>query len=117
MNVSLNTLVPAAKVVNENNQIKLIVNMDGLNDIFSLSSLSLKQGTDKLRSIDFSYDEINNCYCSTVAFYQNGSWFLNISYEVKASAIEENSLENDNIKISTSYFQNIYLGEMNFLTE
>jgi hypothetical protein len=50
-----------------------------------------------------------------LTLYQNGDWYLNISYAVKAGAIDENCLANDNLKISTSYFSNIYLGNYNFI--
>jgi hypothetical protein len=86
------------------------VNMTGIFEIFSLSSLSIKQGTDRYRSVKFIYDPDSSSYTAKMQLIQNGIFYANIGYMLK-SKIDEKALELDNIYISTSLFSDIYLGE------
>jgi hypothetical protein len=93
-----------------NKTYKIMIYMNDIYDIFSVSSLSLKLGEDKLKSIEFNYNETQKYYFSNELNYISGKWYMNISYLLK-SKIDENAIKKDNITISTSYFSNIYLGE------
>ncbi len=87
--------------------------MNELGGIFSISSLSLKQGNDRFRSLDIQKE--NNFYFTEVPLIENGDWFMNISYLLYDSKKRSDVLIKDNISISTSYFKDIFLGEFNLL--
>jgi hypothetical protein len=95
------------KKTSENWNVSIMMNE--LYDILSLSAFSLKQGSEKLKSFDYEYDEFGKKYFSSVPDIK-GSWYMNVSYSIK-SKIDEEVLKKDNINISTSYFSNLNLGE------
>ncbi|HOJ64215.1 MAG TPA: hypothetical protein PLE45_07315 [Spirochaetota bacterium] len=86
----------------------LTIDMKDCYELFSISSMSIKQGTDKTRSIDFSFDKYFLKVFAIIPFYQNGDWFMNISFSIK-SKIDFGNLENNNIFLSTTYIPNIFL--------
>lgn len=96
-----------------NDKVFLKVFMNDLYGFFTVSSISIKQGSDRVRSLDFI--KLDNIYLAEVPLYENGEWFLNISYSLLSSKINKSILDNDNIYLSTSYFKDILLGEFNFL--
>ncbi len=98
---------------NINNKVVLKVFMNELYSIFTVSSISIKQGIDRVRSLDFIKQD--NIYLAEVPLFENGEWFLNISYSLLSSKKNKSILDKDSIKISTSYFSNIFLGEFYFL--
>ena len=107
-------LIPQADILENFIDLPILkVYMSELIDIFSLSSLSVKQGTDRVRSVTYEYDENDITYNANVSLYENGDWYMNISYLLKSKK-DSNILEQDNIYISTSYFKNIFLGEYYF---
>jgi hypothetical protein len=109
INIELIELQPDFKVIVEDNTYKLVIFMKNIYDIFSISSLSVKQGSDKVRSLDFQFDKNDLIYYASIPFYQSGDWFMNISFSIK-SKINEDELSKDQIKISTSNFTNVYIG-------
>jgi hypothetical protein len=88
---------------------KIYIMMNDLYEIFSLSSFSLKQGQEKLKSMDIDYSTDKQCYISYVPNIY-GSWYGNFSYSLR-SKIDDEILKHDGITISTSYFSNIYMGD------
>ncbi len=98
---------------NIKNKVYLKIYMNELGGIFSISSLSLKQGNDRFRSLDIQKE--NNFYFTEVPLIENGDWFMNISYLLYDSKKRSDVLIKDNISISTSYFKDIFLGEFNLL--
>jgi|GEM_PF-3538410 len=110
LKINLKELIPDFKL-NTDLVIPMIkISMSGISDLFSLSSLSIKQGSDRVRSLDLIYDKDKNIYTAEIPVYDNGLWLMNISYSLK-SKINKSALSNDNLYISTSYFKDIYLGE------
>jgi hypothetical protein len=108
-------LKPDAEIIYENGEVQIIIHTERYNDIFSISSLSLKQGSDKVRSLNFIYNEKDKNYSAKITLYRNGEWYYNISFTLKAGAIDEKTLEKDGIKLSTTAFQDISLGTFNFI--
>ena len=110
-----NVLYPEAEVqyIESENKVILKINMNDLSGIFSVSSISLKQGSDRVRSLSFY--KYNENYIADVPLYENGEWYMNISYSLLSSKKDNDILDKDNIYISTSYFSDIYLGEFYFL--
>lgn len=110
-----NILNPDVKIEYDevNNKVYLKVFINELFGIFTVSSISLKQGIDRVRSLDFN--KLDNIYLAEVPLYENGEWFLNISFSLLSSKKDNIILDKDNIYISTSYFKDIFLGEFNFL--
>jgi hypothetical protein len=94
----------------EENVYNLIISMQDISEIFSLSSFSLKQGSDSYKKIYLDYNASLFCYISNIDIIQNGSWYANISFYLK-NKYDEKLCEQDNIQISTSYFNDIFLGE------
>lgn len=92
----------------------LKIHMNEIYDIFSLSSISVRQGEDRVRSLSYYFDERDLSYIVDVPLYENGDWFMNISYKLK-SKIDDDLLDGSDIYISTSYFKDIYLGEYFFI--
>ena len=111
--INLDELIPEFEVVTDD-QPYIKIDMRKLKESFSLSSISLKQGSDRSRSLDFNRSDNNYCI-APFSLVENGDWFLNISYSLKDSKCDDDKLEKDEIKISTSYFSNLYLGEFNLL--
>ena len=113
--IKFKKLYPDVEIQNieSENKVFLKINMNELSGIFSLSSVSIKQGSDRVRSLKFNKE--NNYYVAEVPLYENGEWFMNISYLLLSSKKDDKILDKDNIYISTSYFKNIYLGDFNFL--
>lgn len=111
INIKFDKLSPDAVIQTIEDKFFLKINMNELSEIFSLSSLSLKQGNDRYRSLTFHKE--NNYYIAEVPFYENGKWYMNISYLLLSSKKNDETLEKDNIYISTSHFSDIYLGEYN----
>lgn len=109
INIELIELRPNFKVILEDNIYTLIIFMDKIYDIFSISSLSVKQGNDKVRSLDFHLNKNDLIYYADIPFYQNGDWLMNVSFSIK-SKIDEDTLNNDQIKLSTSNFTNVFIG-------
>ncbi len=107
--LTLEDLYPDFKFESNNNEYIIKIYMDKIYEIFGLSSISIKQGDDKVRSILCSYSKEENIYYSIIPFYQQGDWFMNISFYLK-SKVDSNELEKDNIYISTTYLKNIFLG-------
>lgn len=110
-------LTPSAEIIIEDpiDTPILKVYIEGISDIFSLSSLSVKQGSDRVRSVDFERHDDTMTYTAPVPIYENGDWYMNISYSLKSSKKDEDALDADDIYISTSYFKDIFLGEFNLL--
>jgi len=103
-------LQPNLSIKNENSYYTVLVNLNDIYEMFSVSSISIKQGTDKYRSINCYANEKDSNYCGEVPFFQSGSWYANISFAIK-SKNDETVLSQDNLNISTSNFSNIYLGD------
>lgn len=108
-------LKPDARIEYDNigNKVYLKVFMNELSGIFSISSLSLKQGNDRYRSLDIQ--KMDDIYFTEIFLIENGKWYLNVSYQLYNSKKDNNVLEKDNISISTSSFKDFYLGEFYFL--
>jgi len=113
--VELTEVYPETSIIIYNNLPRLIINFQKYENLFSISSLSLKQGTDKVKSLSFNYDAANKYYYADITLYQNGEWLLNTSFSVKAAAQDEKKLSDDNIILSTTAFTNITLGSFNFI--
>lgn len=114
--INLKTLAPQAEIVIIENLPVLKVNMNDLYEIFYLSSLSIKQGGDRVRSLDYSFNNNDKSYIANVPLYENGDWYFNISYCLK-SKIDKDILNKDNVDISTSYFSSIYLGNYQLIKD
>ncbi len=110
LNIDLSTLVPDFSISGQTQGYLLKVFMNEIYDIFSVSSLSVKQGTGRAVSIDYQLDKENLFYYSPIELIKSGSWFMNISYSLK-SKVDDKVLKRDNINISTSNFTDIYLGD------
>jgi hypothetical protein len=110
--MNMNILTPKIESVYDMqlNAYRLNVSMQDISEIFSLSSFSIKQGTEDYKKIYLDYNSSSCCYTANIEIIQNGSWFANISYYLK-NKYDEKICEEDNIHISTSYFSDIYLGE------
>lgn len=80
-------------------------------EMFSISSLSVKQNSDRTRSLTWKTDNESLKVYALIPFYQSGEWFMNISFSIK-SKIDESELEKSGINLSTTYLKNIPLGNI-----
>jgi hypothetical protein len=110
--ISLKPMILEPKFFLEPAENKYILKVDltGIYEMFYVSSISVKQGQDKVKSIDFFSDSVNENYYCEITYYQTGIWYANISLGLK-NKIDEKELNKDCLSISTNYFSNIYLGE------
>lgn len=85
INISLIKLLPDIKLEFDrlNNFYNIFVNVREISDIFSLSSLSIKQGNARYKSIDFIFDYDSMNYKAEISVNENGSWYANIAYSLK----------------------------------
>lgn len=73
-----------------------------------LSSISIKQGSDRYRSSTFSFDDKTFSYLSNIDILYNGDWYMNNSYTIRYKF--DNSITKTGIKLSTIYLPDIFLG-------
>lgn len=96
----------------DSNSVKLLINMQELNNFFSVSTISIKQGSNRNKTVNYSYNKIEKKYEAIISIEKTGDWYLNISYSLKSKK-DKRCLKNNNIKISTNYFKDIYLCTIN----
>ena len=76
--------------------------------LFSISSVSIKQGNQRVRGLEYRYISEEQKYLSETDIECYGDWFFNISYSIK-NKIDKKALSSDGISITTNSFINLYL--------
>lgn len=92
----------------EDNIITIMIDVKDVSDFFALSSVSIKQGSDRYRSSEFEYNESMKNYITSVQKQYFGDWYMNLSFYMKYK-FEKSILMNENIKLSTSYYPDNFL--------
>lgn len=109
LNMNVKGFFPNYQTIkNSENIIELKIFVSDVIEFSYVSSISVKQGSDRYRSVNFLYDEIKKLYLSNIPIQYSGSWYMNISYTVRYRF--NNSIENSGYKLSTSYFSDNFLG-------
>lgn len=103
-------LSPVVKHSREQEGLRLWLPMDGVYELFTISSLSVKQGSSRNKSVSPGYNKHRKRYEVVVPVNNEGLWFINISYALRSSKIDKVSLKEAGISVSTSNFSNVPLG-------
>ncbi|OHD44456.1 MAG: hypothetical protein A2086_06805 [Spirochaetes bacterium GWD1_27_9] len=112
LNVKTENLEPQLDLAlnEETNDYNLTILVDKIFSILYISSISIKQGTLKTKSLKLSYVDQEKKYITEKISGEKGVWLLNISFGIKTK-IDKSILTKDNITISTTNFTNIVIGE------
>jgi hypothetical protein len=97
--------------INGKSSVHLAVPCQDLDSIFSLSSLSVKQGSDRVRRVEAEYDENHECWGAVIPVSRVGIWSFNISLQ-PCNLYDDKVIEYSGYRLSTTYIKNIPLGEV-----
>lgn len=103
----LTTLSHTVTYCRENDRVQISLAMDGLYELFTISSLSVQKGSSRSKSVSHKYNRSFNRYEAFIVLESDEVWSVNLSYALRSSKIEKTVLTQSGISISTRRFNNI----------